>query len=443
MIAKRGWLGCLIVLAVSAADARAQNDDACRVALTNVLEELGEGLNVTRAYCTALAGVIIAELTSAEADTILASRAFPDVFSIRDLQNRSSQHADLAGTPAQGHAIPSVQPAGVAAGTIAAVGTEAGEEALAALSINPAVLFLADRASERLARLSRLADVTVFVPVSGVTGGDASVGDGEKLRYLGARVRVNITGLSAGSDVWDTARQLLRDRISANALAHSEIESILTGASDVRACADALLGVGDAPEAVTEACGVPFGFLPDLDAAARLRRELAGIRRAADANYFGADFRIDYGDPALGAVEDARGRFLFTGLAAGRRLADREMFSLRARARVGLRYTTLDAADETDFGVEGGVGLEASRAVADDELTMSGAIVFRYGSAPDDLTEQFQTDFTMFRGSIVLPVAAGNSIGLNIGVPLRGEVSPVLSVNFNWGLLLSDQVGAG
>ena len=59
-----------------------------------------------------------------------------------------------------------------------------------------------------------------------------------------------------------------------------------------------------------------FTFQPDLEVAAQLRQELARIRRAADANYFGADIRMDFGDPTLGAVENARGRSFFAGLAA-------------------------------------------------------------------------------------------------------------------------------
>ena len=112
--------GCLVLLALCVTEAEAQNEDACM----GVLAKQAPKLNVEKAFCTALAGFIFTNLTTPEAEAILAADSVgrADVFSQRDLQNRSSQQAELAGTPAQGHAIPSVQPAGVASGTIAAVG---------------------------------------------------------------------------------------------------------------------------------------------------------------------------------------------------------------------------------------------------------------------------------------------------------------------------------
>jgi hypothetical protein len=86
------------------------------------------------------------------------------------------------------------------------------------------------------------------------------------------------------------------------------------------------------------------------------------------------------------------------------------------------------------------VGFEVSRTLSDDdEINVSGAVEFRRGGAPASLTDQFQTDFTMLRGTISLPVTKGNSISINVGKPITGDVSPIFSVNFNWGLLLSDR----
>ena len=433
------YIGCLLLLAFGTTEARAQNDADCMVELKTRAPDLLD--DDSQAFCTLLAGFIFTSLTAAEAEALLAPDSVTpaDIFSQRDLQNRSSQQAALAGTPAQGQAIPGVQPAAVAAGTIAAVGTEAGQEALAALSINPAVLFLAETASAQLARLSRFADVTVLVPVSGATRDEESSQNAGTLRYLGVRVRLNFTGLSAGSAVWEAADQILRARISQSAQLAAHVESIVTGTSDVAGCTAALLAKG-APDVVNAACGVPFVFTPDLALATELRRELARVRRAADASYFGVDFRIDFGDPTLGAVDNARGQFLFAGLAAGRRFAGSGAARSGVRARLGVRHGKLDSEEAAEFAAEGGVGIELSRSVDDGALSISGAIEFRYGNASANLTDQFQTNFAMLRGSVLLPVTTGNSISINLGAPLAGDVSPIFSVNFNWGLILGDQI---
>jgi hypothetical protein len=386
--------------------------------------------------CFALAVAIYTHVTTSEAAAIL--RAEPvrvgDVFSQRDLQNRRAQGAALVGTAAQGRAVPGVQPAGVAAGTIAAVGTRAGQDAIAALTLNPAVLFLADEATKQLAKLSRFADVTFFIPVSGVEQSEEDADSG-KLRYFGARLRLNFTGLSAGSAVWDRADELLKKRIAAAAIATTALAETLSTSKNLRACVAALLDGGTA-QAVIDSCGAPFGFTPDLKAAAAIREELTKVRRAADAKYFGADIRYDIGDPTLGAVANSRGQFLFAGLAAGRNFGS-GLATAGIRGRLGLRHAKLDSVDEAEFAAEGGVGFDLSRYVGEDELNVQGAVEFRHGNAPPNMTDQFQTNFVMLRASLIVPVTAGNSISINVGKPLSGEVSPVFSVNFNWGLLLA------
>jgi hypothetical protein len=76
----------------------------------------------------------------------------------------------------------------------------------------------------------------------------------------------------------------------------------------------------------------------------------------------------------------------------------------------------------------------------DSEVNVSGAVEFRRGGEGIS-ADLFQTDFTMLRGTISLPVTKANSISINVGKPITGDVSPIFSVNFNWGLLLSDLVG--
>jgi hypothetical protein len=339
-----------------------------------------------------------------------------------------------------------VQPTGVAAGTIAALGTRAGQDAIAALSVNPMVLFLANEANKQLARASRIADVTVYIPVSGVTQSTTPTTpppDPNKLRYVGARVRLNFLGISSGDAIWNEADTILRTQITQASLFVTSMTKVFQSVPDVKACVSALLSPGPATAGAPPPCDtLDVKWTLDEAQAVRLRDQLAAIRRQADAKYFGADIRYDFGDPTLGAVEDASGKFLFAGIAAGRRFDDGvRRTSAGLRARLGIRHAKLDSVDEAKFAAEGGVGFEVSHTLTDeDEVNLSGAVEFRRGGAPANLTDQFQTDFTMLRGTISLPVTKGNSISINVGKPITGNVSPIFSVNFNWGLLLSDRL---
>ena len=398
-------------------------------------------------FCNLLAGQIFTALSAQGMDKVFSTGAVRvgDVFSERDLQNRKSQNASPGGTPAQGEAIPSVQPAGVAAGTIAALGTRAGQDAVAALSVNPLVVFLANQASRQLARASRLADVTVYIPVSGVNRpSTAAPADPNKLRYVGARVRWNLLGVSSGDEVWEEADKILKAQISQFSVFVTAMTGVFQTVANVRACVDALR----APEPVAAGSAPPCDTLDvswrvDEAQAIKLREQLATIRRQADAKYLGADLRYDFGDPTLGDVENASGKFLFAGMAAGRRFGDgTRRTSAGMRGRLGIRHAKLDSVDEAEFAAEGGVGFEVSRTLSDDdEVHVAGAVEFRRGGAPANLTDQFQTNFTMLRGTISLPVTKGNSLSINVGKPITGDVSPIFSVNFNWGLLLSDRPG--
>jgi len=47
----------------------------------------------------------------------------------------------------------------------------------------------------------------------------------------------------------------------------------------------------------------------------------------------------------------------------------------------------------------------------------------------------------MFRASLTMPLMQGAGVSLNVASPITGDVSPTISVNFNWGLLLSNRPG--
>lgn len=417
----------------AAAGARAQSADVCRSVLT------ARGVTAQGDDPCHTLAVMIATTSRPVSDAaaeILKPDAVPvsSVFSARDIQSHKTQHASLAGTPAQGEAVPEVVPAGVAAGTIAAVGTDSGHDAIAAISLNPLVLMIGDDATEQLAKYSRFLDLTLFLPVtqgtppSGTTPGT--------LRYFGARARVNFTGIGSGSKVWEGARQLILKWMSRAGRNTTVVLDALTAAPSLKDCANALLDNGNAAQ-IKAACGKPVALEVNKDEAVQLRAELAKVRRAADSKYFGADVRYDHGDPTLGDVANASGDFLFGGLAFGRQISgSSEATSFGVRSRVGIRHAKLKSSQKSEFAVEGGLGFDLSRHVDPQDITASGALEFRYGNAEANLRDEFQSNFTVFRGSIVVPLASANSISINFGLPVTGPISSTFSVNFNWGVLL-------
>lgn len=434
-----GVILCAVVAGIPAGGA-AQAPAECR----EVLIARGVDANrISRDPCQDLAVMIqaLAPSVTRAANEILREDAVPvgSVFSQRDLQARHPQQASLAGTGAQGQAIPSVQPAGVAAGSIARLGTDAGSESLAALGLNPAILFLGDEVSKLLAQYTRFADVSVLVPLSSLRDDDPAGTDDPD--YIGARVRLNFTGLSSGSRVWEGARTLVRNWIARGGRNVERIRLALAEAPSVGECVTALLDRSENAAAINAGCGAPLSLEVDMQEAAQLRAELTRVRQAADARYFGADLRFDDGDPTLGAVADASGQFMYAGLAFGRRLGATTDGAARGiRTRLGVRHGKLDVAGTSEFAAEGGLGFDVARTIEEQELSLSGAIEFRTGNAPANLTDQFQTNFVALRGSFLMPLFAGNSVSINFALPIDGDVTRSLSVNLNWGLLLPGAV---
>jgi hypothetical protein len=252
---------------------------------------------------------------------------------------------------------------------------------------------------------------------------------------------MNINGLSAGDALWsEVDKKVVNAQVRQNRN-EKKILAALAGAADAAACANALLQ--NKPDAeITASCGTAVTLELNQADADALAADFVQLRRKADAAYFGADIRLDFGDPTLGAVKDASGTVLFAGFAFGRRFdADGTGPQLGFNARLGMRHAKLDTVATAEFGAEGGVGFDFSRQMQDSEVSGSAAVEFRYGNAPVAVTDQFQTDYAMFRGSFAVPITGGNSVSVNVGLPFAGHVSPTLSVNFNWGLLLSDKKG--
>ena len=431
------WVGRAVVLAAGlltlAGPAAAQDPGACLETYRSLSGDEGEAGDPCRALAAFLA--FSAPAVRDAADRFLASRASnpAEVFGQRAFQARHPQHAALGGTPAQADAVPSVRPAALSTGSVAVVGSEAGDRALAALGLNPAMLFFADYATDQLARLSRFMDLSVFVPV---TQGDGAAAASETLDYVGIRLRVNVHGLSAGDAVWEGADSLIRAWAADRASDATRIEALLAAAPSVALCAEALLA-GDR-DRIRSGCGRDFSFAIDPGAADELRDALETIRARADAEYFGADVRIDFGDPTLGAVPNADATTLFAGLAWGRRLGvDGDRGSWGIRARLAARHSSLDDGTGSGLGVEAALGFELARAIEMQEV--SAAIGLEGGWTADDaVADRLGTNSALVRASLVVPLLGGSSVSMAAGVPIAGERSSFLTVNFNWGLLLPE-----
>jgi hypothetical protein len=50
--------------------------------------------------------------------------------------------------------------------------------------------------------------------------------------------------------------------------------------------------------------------------------------------------------------------------------------------------------------------------------------------------DELQTNYTVLRAALAVPLAGMTGLTLAVAAPIDGPISPALSVNFNWGLLL-------
>jgi hypothetical protein len=110
--------------------------------------------------------------------------------------------------------------------------------------------------------------------------------------------------------------------------------------------------------------------------------------------------------------------------------------SLGLKARGGARYTHLDDIEETSYAFDGAIGVEGRRPLERSQaITASAGFELRYGGA-DAVEDELQTNFTVFRAALAVPLAGMTGITVAVTAPIDGPISPALSVNFDWGLLL-------
>ena len=386
--------------------------------------------------CFVLAVIVVDHLTEKQYIGSNADAQIPP----RDIQQTNSGNAATGGSVAQSEAVPTVQPMAIGGGSIAAVGSDAGADAITALTFNPAIFFADPDDTEATAKWSRLSDVTLFFPVDGLDADE----DGD-IDYFGVRLRINMTGVGAGSRIMREARDEFRRLVSMEDASAVRLETgflrlEVRSPDALPQCVDTLLS--ESPEAaeVTESCGSDLLVVLEGEEYEEFRNQLADIRRKADARYFGLDIRLDFGDPTLGAVPNASGTSITGGLAFGREFiaSSAHGASSGLKGRFGIRFTDLEEVDKTSFALDGGLAFEARRPLeTGGTVVLSSGFEFRFADE-DSMRSELQTDFLIFRASLLVPITGSTGISIAVGAPLIGEsVSPTLTISANWGLLLS------
>lgn len=368
-------------------------------------------------------------------------RSARNVLSPRDLQSRTSGDAGGAAGVSQGEAVPTIQPTALASGSLAALGSGGGSDALIAISLNPLGLFSSGTANGNQATRSRTADLTLFAPVGSTD--DSST---DRPRYLGVRLRVNALSWRQGS-VLDSAEQLFRDRVTRSAAWADSLATLLRTAPLVEACVrEVLAGADRREDRVREFCGGAF----DAGAAGSVAREFraytAAIRDSLDATFLGLDIRYDRGDPTFGAIAGLDGTFLFAGIVGGRSLRSGgpTLPSYGLRGRLGVQHATLGpGAVVTErasaVALDAAVAFDASYPATFRPLRLAAGLEYRRGDAITDAVDAaLERDGLRWRIAIDVPLTAANGVTVAYATPLGGDGRPSLTVGFNWQMLLQE-----
>jgi hypothetical protein len=389
------------------------------------------------APCSQLADALVTNIVTPR--TLAAMR---ERVPARDFQSRATGNAGTSGAPSQSEAVPSVQPLALAGGSLAAVGSEGGTNAIAGFTINPAILF-GPQDPTQAAALSRLLDLTVLAPVN-----DLDRDEDGTIDYFGIRARINVTGPGAGRHL-AKAVEAFADQTQMSTEISASLDSLLTTTETFEECVAALREETVDPGKMERGCGRSIDLTTDEAILARLREALSLARDSADARYFGLDLRLDQGDPTLGATPGAAGTSLFAGLAYGRKIvatqANRPSFGLKARLgvqHVSLDDQALDESDRTNTAIDGALAFDFTYPYQFQPLKLAAGLEFRAGDPPvADAEKEFRTNFLQARLSLDVPITAANSISIAFAGPLTGDERPTLSINANWQLLLSGLAG--
>jgi hypothetical protein len=419
---------------LSARTAVAQDSAAVKAAngrCATALATLSTRVSMSAGNCAFLAAFLVDTLQARIRLTDPGSRPSP-----RTYQSTRAGSAVAAGTPGQAEAVPGVQPTALAAASISAAGTDSGSKAITAISLNPATLF-GGSDSVFAAKWSRFADLTLLVPLDRKSATSAA-----GLSYFGLRSRINVTAISQGDQLLTSMLHTFTSILEAANDLNNQLLPLLLALdtqAKVEDCVRALMNadVGSAPAE----CGGRFKIAFPAELYGKLRAEIAHVREVADAHYFGLDLRFDTGDPTLGASPDRDVTSLAVGIAQGQRaLGKRPTDAMIARRFYGAaRYTKpKDTTKPVVWSGDAGIAFEVSRLVqADQYVQFSGGLLARVSSGEAAVRDKMQPNFLTLQTGLTIPLAGGSSLAVGFSAPLVGKVSPSLSVNFNWGLLLS------
>jgi hypothetical protein len=363
----------------------------------------------------------------------------------RDLQTNKSTSAQSVAAANQSDAVPALYPFALAGGSIGGSGSEGGTNALTAISLNPAIFFGDMDDPEESARLGRMMDFSVIVPLTQIE--DPLAHD---LQYLGVRARINMTGAEEGGKLYNDVVNAFKGVLAMSELEEAGIQELLLNAPDFKTCIaqfEAVLQGQSDPGTLSMACGEDFSVVASDEQFSTYKLLLQQLVQQADSKYFGLDLRADFGDPTLGAIDSARGTSIFAGVGYGFSKDNKKINSgsTNFNSRLGLRYKDMEDLEATIFDIDGALGIEIARPFQYQQIKFGCGLEFRTSIEErvdniiyDRLDEALETDYLFFRAALNVPITASNSFAVQYGTSVIGDKPSVLVVNFNWKLLLED-----
>lgn len=363
----------------------------------------------------------------------------------RDLQSNKTTSSQSVAAANQSDAVPALYPFALAGGSVGGAGTEGGTNALTAISLNPAIFFGNMDDPEQSARLGRMMDLSVIVPLTKI---EDPLED--ELQYLGVRARINMTGAEEGSQLYSDVLNAFKGVLAMSELEEAGIHQLLVNAPDLPTCVaqmeEVLAGNAD-PGTIAIACGEDFSVARADQHFSSYKYLLEQLVEQADSKYFGLDLRGDFGDPTLGAIDSARGTSIYAGVGYGFSKENKEQHAgtTNFNSRLGLRYKDMEDIEATVFDIDGALGIEIARPFHYQQIKFGCGLEFRTSIEEsteniiyDRLDEALETDYLFFRVALNVPITASNSFAVQYGTSVIGDKPSVLSVNFNWKLLLEN-----
>ncbi|HEX4386395.1 MAG TPA: hypothetical protein VH083_25750, partial [Myxococcales bacterium] len=430
----------------------------------------GATLNASASASTLLAALSVSLTSSVRASETQTKTLQLNKDALNHILNNTAPANDAPagtqGSPAQTDAVPGVAPVAQSGASAGFAGTQTGMRLLASVAVNPAGLMTTSASStssttaaaQKAGTLaSRIADISVVVPIDTSGNHKTSPGALGSFDYVGVRVRVNALPFFQ-DDLYAQAKAHV-DKVFADLLATegkaSDAAARLLSAYDDTGCALAIATGATQPaqcqtapaagfdavviaaarcadaiesskaDQIESQCGHP---LPEIEAqrAAELLlyNGLQFRRDQHDADYLGLDIRYDYGDPTFSNDPAARGNYVLAGVAAGHRLLSggetdpsRRFFGLRAR--VGWSYSSLTHSQTQTNSFDYAAGLELGTITDFKVLKLSFGVEGRRTSGTVAAT--VDTNFTDGKIGVDVPLSDGSKLGVVLSIPFNGN----------------------